>query len=126
MEIIVILVVIVFVYIFIIGPAQDATKKMRHSSRKYNKSKGPIYIYRLMDGNKPFYVGQTVQKPENRLRQHMNDVSGNDKSWYIHNKMGWRREPRIEVIDKAWSQEQANRLENRYMRKWGLTNMKRA
>ena len=114
----------VLVFIFILGPAIDATKKTKRSSRKYNKSKGPIYIYRLMDGNKPFYVGQTVQKPENRLRQHLADVSGTDKSWYIHNEMGWRRKPKIEVIDKAWSQEQANKLENKYIKKWGLTNMK--
>ena len=114
---------IILIYIFIIHPAHRAFKDMGGNRGGRRKRKGTFYIYRLMDGNKPFYVGQTTQKPENRLRQHMNDDSNTDKSLYIHRM---RRAPRIEVIDKARNQAEANRLENKYMRKWGLTNMKSA
>lgn len=79
-----------------------------------------IYIYKLMDGNKAFYVGQT-NNPDRRLSQHINDLSGTEKSWYIQNM---NREPRMKIITSTWNSREAKRLENEYISKWGITNMK--
>ena len=98
-------------------------KRRKKSSRSKPKWNGNIHIYRLMDGRKPFYVGQTRQDPQIRLAQHMDDLSGNDKSYYISRM---RRQPTIEIICTVRGQAQANKMENKYMRKYGRTNMKRA
>lgn len=123
--------ILVFVFIFIIGPAKAASNKTSGSGRKGRRRKrkrsysngGTITIYKLMDGRKAFYVGQTRQPLDRRLRQHMEDYSGNDKSVYMSRM---RQVPRIVAICTTKNQDKANKLENKYMGMWGKTNMKRA
>ena len=90
--------------------------------RYKRKGDGTIYIYALMDGRKSFYVGQTTS-PKHRLIQHKRDRSGNDKSIYIS---GMWRQPTMRILDKTNNPAKANKLENRYMRMYGHTNMKSA
>ena len=75
-----------------------------------------------MDGKNPFYVGQTTS-PEHRLAQHKKDCSGNNKSIYISSM--WR-EPTMTILDRTSNSAKANKLENKYMRMYGRTNMKSA
>lgn len=94
--------------------------RSRKGKRRNYQSNRTIYIYKLMDGNKAFYVGQTVN-PDRRLVQHINDYTWSLKSEYI---MNMRNDPRMVIITQTNSRNRANQLENKYMRMWGETNMR--
>lgn len=116
--------VFIFISVLIDAIKRPPVKKQRgRKKRKGNTWGRTIVIYKLMDGRKAFYVGQTSRGLDTRLREHMNDVSGTDKAWYIHQNMNGRA-PKIKEITRTKSQKKANELENHYIRKWGLTNMK--
>lgn len=101
-------------------PVRTRSRRASNYKKYKRRNKKTIYIYKLMDGKKPFYVGQTVN-PNRRLTQHLNDYTWSDKSRYI---MNMTRIPHMVVITQTDNKTKANQLENKYIRMWGKTNMK--
>ena len=93
--------------------------KSRRIKRKPARYGQMIYIYRLKDGRKTFYIGQTVN-PDRRLKEHIDlDGSWTKKHTYILNMQGY---PRMEIITKTRSKVKADRLERKYIQMWGTQN----
>lgn len=109
----------------------DANKKYSKSSggrkRKPTKRRGyssTIYIYRLKDGRKSFYVGQTVN-PDARLSQHKNDMFGNTKKQNkIYSMYQRGRTPSMEIIQTTNSRAKADKIERQYIQWEGTHNTK--
>lgn len=106
-------IVLLFLLVLLTGDGFIPKKKRgrkrggsRRSRKPVKRGNGTITIYKLMDGRRAFYVGQTTQPLERRLAQHIDDLSGNDKSYYISTM---RRNPRIVAITSTRSQAKANK-----------------
>ena len=96
--------------------------KGRRSKRKPSRYGQMIYIYRLKDGRKAFYVGQTVN-PERRLSEHIGlDGAWTKKHTYINNMRNRGKQPKMEIITKTRSKLKADKLERKYIQIWGKQN----
>lgn len=118
---------VVWVLLLALHRSVPSKKKSRRRGRKRkSKRKGGgklIYIYRLKDGRKTFYVGQTVS-PNLRLQQHIEDGNrwGTKKQQYIYWMGRKRRTPKMQIITKTKSPNKANSLEVKYIQMWGTHN----
>jgi len=93
------------------------------NTRRNHNLGSTIYIYRLKDGRKSFYVGQTVDVGA-RWMQHRADRHGSTpKQIKIAAMYNRGRYPDIEVITKTNSQTKADRLERQYIKREGTHNV---
>ena len=110
--------------IWIMSIIYDATRDGSSSKppKHTNLFGQPMYfIYFLKDGRKVFYVGQT-NDPDRRLREHIKSASyfGKPVQQYIYHM---RRDVNMVVIEQSTNKEKINKLERRYVRKHGRTNV---
>ena len=82
-----------------------------------------IYIYNLTDNGETFYIGQTVDM-DTRLRQHKRsgnqDGTKKEKRIATMNSRGHRLE--IHMLASTRDLAEANELEAKYIRKYGVQN----
>lgn len=84
-----------------------------------------MYIYKFthIDTGR-CYIGQTIQKPEKRKWEHICDTRDSNKTYHFHNAL---RKYGVnsfifEIIDKALSLEELNKLEEFYIDKFNSIN----
>ncbi len=93
------------------------------NTRRNHNLGSTIYIYRLKDGRKSFYVGQTVNVGA-RWMQHRADRHGSTpKQIKIADMYNRGSYPDIEVITKTNSQVKADSLERQYIKREGTHNV---
>jgi group I intron endonuclease len=78
-----------------------------------------IYKFTHIDSGR-CYIGQTIQDPEQRRREHISDSKNNPKEYHFHNALRKYGESAFtfEVIDTASSLEELNLLEEKYVEKF--------
>ena len=102
--------------------ARTSSKKRRGNSGSRSNPFQTIYIYRLKDGRKSFYVGQTVN-PDARLSQHKQDMWGNTKKQNkIYSMYQRGRSPKMEIIKTTNSKAKADKIERQYIHWEGTHN----
>lgn len=81
-----------------------------------------VSIYALMDGEKCFYIGQSID-PDQRLRQHKRSGNpiGTRKEKYIA-AMPNSNSIRMIILASSRSKTEANQLEAKYTRQYGIEN----
>lgn len=126
------IIICAIIFINTIANSGKRNKKKRNGSNKKDRprsifTKPPrygkmIYIYKLRDNRKVFYIGQTVN-PTRRLGEHISlDGSWTRKHEYINRMRKRGRKPKMEIIAKTRSKSKANRLERQYIQRWGSQN----
>ena len=116
------------IIVFLMVYSRSSPKKNKHT-RRYGKRRGRsgsgryIYIYKLKDGRRAFYVGQT-NNPDRRLQQHIEDANryGTRKQQYIYWMGRSGRTPGMEILTKTKSPNKAHSLEVKYIQMWGTHN----
>jgi len=130
MELIVVVIVVWILLLALSRSLPGGTKRGRRKYKRGNRGmwRGSrrgryIYIYKLKDGRRTFYVGQTTS-PSRRLTQHIEDANkyGTRKQQYIYWMLRGGRVPKMDVIVRTKSKNKANSLEIGYISKWGTHN----
>ena len=93
----------------------------RHFSKEtINALKYYVYVYSDPDTNKPFYVGKGK---ENRVFNHLNDQSENDKVRKINEIKQRGKEPIIEILAHGLDEETAFKVEAAAIDLIGVENL---